>query len=312
MAGLLQGYRNKEDVKYWYDGFPFGRTPDIYNPWSVINFLSSGELRPYWANTSSNSLVSNLIREGDVSVKLAAESLMKGETVWAELDEEIAYDQLDGDETAIWSLLLAGGYLKISAMEDAFYGLVLTNHEVKWMFQKFIKRWFSRSGRNYSQFIKALLSDDLEGMNEYMNGITEKMFSFFDVGGSDPASHKKEKGEESHKSEWKKPEQFYHGFVLGLLVELDGRYEVTSNRESGLGRYDVALCPLDRGDDAVIIEFKAQNPGKGENTLADAVESALAQIEDKRYEAVLVSRGIPKEKIKKYGFAFCGKDVLIG
>ena len=295
----------KEKVKRWYDGFIFGNHADIYNPWSAINFLSTGKYDTYWANTSANSLVSKLIREGDKRVKITFERLLQGETVRCPIDEQIVYDQLDDNEAAIWSLLLASGYLKVLGhgeydSEELLlpeYELALTNHEVSLMFKGMVKKWFAVSLSDYNDFVKAMLAGDLESMNEYMNRIACEMFSFFDTG--------------KRASERSEPERFYHGFVLGLMVELGGRYSVTSNRESGFGRYDIMLEPGDGEKNAYIIEFKVYNPKK-EGTLEDTVCAALDQIEAKNYAAVLTGKGILEERIYKYGFAFEGKRVLIG
>ncbi len=295
----------KQEVKHWYDGFTFGNKTDIYNPWSIINYLDKKKLGAYWANTSSNSLVGNLIQGGSQGLKEDFETLLKGGTVTAEIDEQVVYHQLDEDEQAVWSLLLASGYLKVKALRSHAgesgkwgqeYELGLTNFEVLVMFQGMISRWFGRAAYGYNSFIKALLLGDVDAMNAYMNRVTAATFSYFDTASS-PS------GEE--------PERFYHGFVLGLMVDLSDRYVLTSNRESGFGRYDVMLEPRKAGDDGIILEFKVFQPRK-EKGLEDTVEAALKQIEEKRYEIALAEKGIPKERIRKYGFAFRGKEVLIG
>ena len=308
----------KEDIKQWYDGFTFGKTGDIYNPWSIINYLDTKRLAAYWANSSANSLAGKLIREGNKNIKLEFERLMQGETLRMEIDEQIVFNQLNTGKNAIWSLLLASGYLKAVATEYDdetgcfYYYLALTNWEVRIMFQRMIRDWFWEEGDSYNDFIKALLADDVKAMNFYMNKVALQTFSFFDSG-------KKPSEEE--------PERFYHGFVLGLMVELADKYVLTSNREkckasyACLGQYDVMLEPKTvRGDgvktggreaDAIIIEFKVQDASE-EMELSDTVASALEQIEEQNYEAGLIARGIPKERIRKYGFAFCGKKVLIG
>ncbi|MDE7309802.1 MAG: ATP-binding protein [Lachnospiraceae bacterium] len=291
-----------QDIKEWYDGFIFGKCRDIYNPWSILNFLDTGILEAYWANTSSNSLVGKLIRGGSRDIKIVMEDLLKKKSFHTQIDEQIVFNQLEDDESAIWSLLLAGGYLKVenySFNEDGEkeYDLVLTNKEVRIVFRQMIKKWFSRSKTFYNDFIKALLAGDMGAMNTYMNKVALATFSFFDSG--------KEPSEESE------PERFYHGFVLGLMVELADKYTITSNRESGFGRYDVMLEPKRREDDAVILEFKVHNSNK-EKDLQDTVKAALQQIEDKKYAAALEAKGIQTERIRKYGFAFKGKEVLIG
>ena len=298
----------KEKVKQWYDGFTFGSRKDIYNPWSIINFLSTGQLGTYWANSSSNRLAGKLIREGSREVKQRFEELLLGQHLFTVLDEQIVYNQLDNDEEAVWSLLLASGYLKVVSHEsyedndltydfsEPKYELTLTNLEVKRMFRTMIRGWFGKEKSNYNAFIKALLFGDVKAMNIYMNKVAMSMFSYFDTG-------KNPSGEE--------PERFYHGFVLGLMVELAERYVLTSNRESGFGRCDVMLEPRRAEDDGIIIEFKVQD-AEEEKELADTVKAALKQIEEKKYDTMLVEKGVPKEKIRSYGFAFRGKEVLIG
>ena len=294
----------KEKVKEWYDGFVFGKHRDIYNPWSILNFLDTGEYTTYWANTSSNSLVGKLIREGDRRIKLTFEKLLKGETIKCPIDEQIVYNQLDDNETAIWSLLVASGYLKVISYEnlllvgdeEPLYELNFTNYEVRRMFYRMVRGWFAKPGAGYNDFLNSLLLGDLKAMNYYMQRVTMEMFSYFDTG-------KGKFGEE--------PERFYHGFVLGLLVDLGKDYIVTSNRESGFGRYDVMIEPKDKTKDAFVLEFKVRDM-EDEKSLSETVEKALAQIEKKQYETDLIAKGIPKEKIRKYGFAFEGKQVLIG
>lgn len=233
----------KELVKSWYDGFVFGNTHDIYNPWSITNFLDKKQVRPYWADTSSNSMIDELIRKASTDIKEKMEELLQGKEIVVNFDEQIVFEQLD----------------------------------------------------NYNQFMKALLSDDIDAMNYYMNQIIMTTFSYFDVGQNEL-------------------ERFYHGFVLGLIADQTDIYEIRSNRESGFGRYDVMMIPKIKETKkypAIIMEFKVRNI-KREESLEDTVQTALTQIKEKCYDAELYDRGLKKEEIHHYGFAFEGKKVLIG
>ncbi len=290
----------KQQIKDWYDGFSFGKVTDIYNPWSIISFLDEGRIGIYWANTSSNSLVNKLIREGSPEVKKIFEQLIQGETIQMEIDEQIVYNQLFAKKNAIWSLLLASGYLKVvetvfvEKTGRTYYDLALTNKEVRIMFENMIQDWFAGND-DYNDFIRALLLDDVKAMNNYMNRVTTEMFSSFDTG-KRPSD--------------KQPERFYHGFVLGLMAEFADQYVITSNRESGFGRYDIMLEPRNAEYDAMLIEFKVQS--EEEKELSDTVQAALQQIDQKDYQVNLIAKGFLEERIRKYGFAFSGKKVLIG
>lgn len=295
----------KEEVKRWYDGFIFGTQKDIYNPWSILNYLDSKSYKTYWANTSANSLVGKLIREGNRTIKEKFERLLQGECIWSEIDEQIVYSQLNGNEKAVLSLLLASGYLKVCSYEKyeeitegtfPKYQLALTNLEVKFMFRRMIHDWFECVEPDYNDFVKAMFLGDTDAMNEYMNRVAMQTFSFFDTG---------------NRASGAEPERFYHGFVLGLLVDTQDRYDLKSNRESGFGRYDVVLEPKDiTRDVAVILEFKVLSPRK-EKGLEETAQAALQQIKDRRYREELQQHGMKAECIREYGFAFEGKKVLI-
>ena len=294
----------RDDVKRWYDGFVFGEHRDIYNPWSITNFLKEKKLRPYWASTSSNGLVSRLIQTAPPDIKQMMEDLISGREIVVNFDEQIVFSQLGKNKNAIWSLLMASGYLKPDKVEykgellEPWYHLSITNLETVSMFSNMFKGWFDSDSSNYGEFVQALLKGRLREMNIYMNDVALSTFSYFDVG--------------TQPSERTQPERFFHGFVLGLLVELRDIYEIKSNRESGYGRYDVMLVPKsdDRKYNAIILEFKVFD-SYDESTLEDTAQSALRQIEEKNYDAELIARGIEKERIRHYGFAFEGKRVLI-
>ena len=297
----------KEEVKRWYDGFTFGDKRDIYNPWSIINFLKFKRFKTYWADSSSNGLINSLVKTGSSYIKMMMEMLLKGETIAVPIDEQIVFSELDYSEDAVWSLMLASGYLKVISSDAltgdrtkaVMYNLALTNFEIKLMFENMILRWFSPAKMETNEFIKALINGDIESMNEYMNEVALNTFSSFDSG--------------KHTSDKKAPENFYHGFVLGLMVDQTQNYIIASNRESGFGRYDIMLEPIDKNNEkypGIVIEFKVINQRK-ENSLEETVAAALKQIEEKNYDAELIKRGVKAENIHHYGFAFKGKEVLI-
>lgn len=293
----------RNDVKKWYDGFTFGTQKDIYNPWSITNYLKEKKFSAYWASTSSNGLVNHLIQTSQPVIKEMMEELLNDREIVVNFDEQIVFDQLEKKENAIWSLMVASGYLKVNGIEYKgilqipLYHLKITNLETLGMFSEMFQGWFQNTGSNYNAFVRALLSGNIKEMNAYMNEVALATFSSFDTG--------------NHPSGKTQPERFYHGFVLGLLVELRDLYEVKSNRESGYGRYDVMLIPRQKKEMAFVLEFKVYD-SEEEKDLKDTVQSALNQIIEKNYDAELVERGVFKECIRHYGFAFEGKRVLIG
>ena len=308
------GYgEQKAKVKRWYDGFTFGVCTDIYNPWSIAAFINEGgKYDAYWSNTSGNGLVNQLIQKGTSDIKQTMEDLLQGKSFEAEIEEKIVFDQLNGSADAVWSLLLATGYLKVLNVRtldadeegvgeegDVWYTLTITNLETKRMFRKMVKDWFKNDSEvYYNEFIKALLNDNVKKMNTFMNKVALNTFSSFDSG--------------NKPSEQAEPERFYHGFVLGMVVNLSDAYKVRSNRESGFGRYDVMIEPFDKSKKAFILEFKVLDPDEDEKTLEDTLANARTQIEEKQYETELISSGYSPEQIRKYGFAFQGKECLIG
>ena len=325
----------KAAVKEWYDGFTFGDVKDIYNPWSIINYLQTGKIDSYWTDSSSNGIVNKLIKTGTPDVKEAMAVLISGGVIEKKIDEQIVFDQLDKNEDAIWSLLLASGYLCIESYKEVgrlkrkIYGLKLTNLEVERMFEVMIEQWFGEEKFNYNNFVKSLLNGDIESMNEYMNRVTRGVISYFDTGKT-PSDEEPERLASCYDCRGvangsslnccsnlyamtEKSSHFYHGLVLGLMVDQVDNYILNSNRESGFGRYDIMLESIDKNNEkypGIVIEFKVFNPKK-EDTLEETVKNALRQIKEKDYDAELIKRGVKEENIYHYGFAFKGKEVLI-
>ena len=325
----------KAAVKEWYDGFTYGDVKDIYNPWSIINYLQTGKIDSYWTDSSSNGIVNKLIKTGTPDVKEAMAVLISGGVIEKKIDEQIVFDQLDKNEDVIWSLLLASGYLCIESYKEVgrlkrkIYGLKLTNLEVERMFEVMIEQWFGEEKFNYNNFVKSLLNGDIESMNEYMNRVTRGVISYFDTGKT-PSDEEPERLASCYDCRGvangsslnccsnlyamtEKSSHFYHGLVLGLMVDQVDNYILSSNRESGFGRYDIMLEPIDKNNEklpGIVIEFKVFNQKK-EDTLEETVENALRQIKEKDYDAELIKRGVKEENIQHYGFAFRGKEVLI-
>ena len=325
----------KAAVKEWYDGFTYGDVKDIYNPWSIINYLQTGKIDSYWTDSSSNGIVNKLIKTGTPDVKEAMAVLISGGVIEKKIDEQIVFDQLDKNEDVIWSLLLASGYLCIESYKEVgrlkrkIYGLKLTNLEVERMFEVMIEQWFGEEKFNYNNFVKSLLNGDIESMNEYMNRVTRGVISYFDTGKT-PSDEEPERLASCYDCRGvangsslnccsnlyamtEKSSHFYHGLVLGLMVDQVDNYILSSNRESGFGRYDIMLEPIDKNNEklpGIVIEFKVFNQKK-EDTLEETVENALRQIKEKDYDAELIKRGVKEENIYHYGFAFKGKEVLI-
>ena len=296
----------KEKVKLWYDGFIFGESRDIYNPWSILNFIKARKFGSYWADSSSNGLVNKLVKTGSPNLKKTMEILIEGGVIEKRIDEQIVYNQLEKRENAVWSLLLASGYLRVVKIRyegdfrKRYYTLKLTNKEVEQMFEIMIEEWFDNGSNMTGDFIEAMLAGDLYAMNSYMNDIALDTFSSFDVAGKEESRIR--------------PENFYHGFVLGLMVDKREDYIIKSNKESGFGRYDVMMIPRDTENSnlpGLILEFKVINHSM-EKSLEETVKSALQQIEEKKYDTELLKAGVKKENIRHYGFAFEGKKVLIG
>ena len=280
----------KNEIQRWYDGYRIGNVEGIYNPWSLLNYLAKKELKPYWVNTSSNDLIKMTIKNS-VTAKEKMERLLKDEEVEVPINLETVIDGIEENEDNIWGLMLGTGYLKVVEVVDlaeGIYKVKLPNYEIKLLFQDIVRNWFKDKvqGNDLRSILKDLVELNLEEFEMKFTVLVREMFSYMDVGENTA-------------------ENFYHAFVLGMLVGLKDTYYVNSNRESGFGRYDIMLEPHDKSKNSFIMEFKAVN-GLRENTIEEAIENAKKQIEEKGYESNLQERGYTN--ITKMVFAFKGKE----
>ena len=281
----------KEEIKKWYDGYKMGNTEGIYNPWSILNYLKNKELIPYWVNTSSNDLI-KLILKNSATVKEKIEQLLRDEEIEVPINLETVIVGIEKNEENIWGLLLGTGYLKVTEVVDLAHGIYkvkIPNYEIKFLFQNIIREWFNDKviGNNLNTILKDLITLNLEEFEEKFKQLVIEMFSFMDVGKNTA-------------------ENFYHAFVLGMLVGLKDSYYVKSNRESGFGRYDIMLEPKDKNENSFVMEFKIYKEEK-EKTIEDTIENAKKQIEERKYAEDLEERGYTN--ITKMVFAFKGKEV---
>ena len=281
---------NKEKIKKWYDGYRIGNVEGIYNPWSILNYLTDKQLKPYWVNTSSNDLIKMTIKKS-TTVKEKMERLLKGEAIEVPIDLETIINGIEENENNIWGLMLGTGYLKVDEIVDlarGIYKVKLPNYEIKLLFENIVEEWFANKviGNDLNSILKDLVELKLDEFEIKFRKLVEEMFSYMDVGENTA-------------------ENFYHAFVLGMLVGLKDSYYVNSNRESGMGRYDIMLEPQDKTKNSFIIEFKVANNMK-ESTIEDVIENAKKQIEEKDYESNLRERGF--NNITKMVFAFKGKE----
>jgi hypothetical protein len=298
VAKLLQDYglqSRLSEIKKWYNGYHIGSCKGIYNPWSVLKCIeANGALASYWVNTSDNALMKQLITQGSDDLKADMETLLRGEVIGRKIEEGIIFSELEQSPNSIWSVLLYSGYLTIDAVPD--YGspclLRIPNIEVNELYKSIILDWFGKSinQNKYKLLLSSLITGDIDTFSQIFKEFLLSSVSVFDL----PA-------EES--------EKIYHAFILGMLIGLKDTYEVRSNRESGLGRYDVMLIPKNVNDLGIIMEFKKISPFK-KMDLETAVASALKQIEEKNYAQEFLDRGI--DRILYLGLAFEGKNVLIG
>ena len=283
--------KEKEEIPKWYDGYTIGNTKGIYNPWSILNYLKNKELMPYWVNTSSNDII-KLILKNSSTVKEKIERLLKGEAIEVKVDQETVIVGIEKNEDNIWGLLLGTGYLKVIEVVDLskkIYKVKIPNYEIKFLFEDIIDDWFRDKviGNDLNSILKDLVTLNLKEFEKKFEILVSQMFSYMDVGENTA-------------------ENFYHAFVLGMLVGLKDSYYVNSNRESGLGRYDIMLEPKDKNGNSFIMEFKVLE-NKEEKTIEETITNAKKQIEEKRYEENLKERGFTN--ITKMVFAFQGKEV---
>ncbi len=282
---------DKEEIKKWYDGYKIGDKEGIYNPWSILNYLTRKELRQYWVNTSSNDLI-KLVLKNSTTVKEKIERLLKGELIEVPINLETVIVGIENNEDNIWGLMLGTGYLKVVEVVDLpnkIYKVALPNYEIKLLFEQIIDNWFRNKvmGNDLQSILKDLVTLNLEEYEEKFKILVREMFSYMDVGENTA-------------------ENFYHAFVLGMLVGLKDSYYVNSNRESGMGRYDIMLEPKDKSGNSFIMEFKVYKEDK-EKTIEETIENAKKQIEEKGYENNLRERGF--KNITKIVYAFYGKEV---
>ena len=281
----------KEEIKKWYDGYTIGNTEGIYNPWSILNYLTDRKLMPYWVNTSSNDLI-KIILKNSVTVKEKIEQLLRDEEIEVPINLDTVIVGIEQNEENIWGLLLGTGYLKVTEVVDlatGIYKVKIPNYEIKFLFQSIIRDWFNDKviGNNLNTILKDLVTLKLDEFEKKFKVLVTQMFSYMDVGENTA-------------------ENFYHAFVLGMLVGLKDSYYVKSNRESGYGRYDIMLEPKDKNGNSFIMEFKVLE-NEEEKTIEETIENAKKQIEERKYEEDLQERGYTN--ITKMVFAFKGKEV---
>ncbi|TYQ16369.1 UNVERIFIED_CONTAM: PD-(D/E)XK nuclease superfamily protein [Acetivibrio alkalicellulosi] len=292
------GIQEGDKVRDWYNGYLFGEKNQrvIYNPWSIVMYIHKGTLKPYWINTSGNAIIKELATTGDRSIQFNIQNIIEGGTVDnVKIDENIVYSEIKKSDKSIWSFMLMSGYLKPVKLylreEGVYCDLKAPNKEVYYFFRNILENWFDETikGGSVDEMLKALLTGDVRTFYKIFATTVERTFSYHDVGED-------------------KAESFYHAFVLGMLVYIDKEYDIKSNRESGYGRYDVMIIPKDKRKKGIIIEFKKVDKYENE-TLETALNAALKQIEDKKYDEELKGLGI--NDIVKIGIAFKGKEVKV-
>ena len=272
-----------EEVKKWYDGYKFGNS-EVYNPWSIINYLRTKELQAYWVNTSDNALIYDSLKNSTVDVFNNLQTLFEGKEIKKEISPFFTFEELSKFD-GIWQLMVYNGYLKISEkISNDEYMIKIPNYEIQTFFKKGFIDKFLVSGNYFNPMMDALLDGDIEEFERRLQNIFLVNTSFYDLKG----------------------EKVYHSLFLGMLIWLRDKYEVKSNGERGHGRYDAMLIPLDKIKPAYVFEFKVSKTIKGLNAKA---EEALEQIKEKQYDAGLKEKGILK--IYRIGIAFKGKNVKV-
>ena len=293
MAAYYQAEDKFEEICQWYDGYRFGNT-DIFNPWSVINYFRNDcQARAYWQSTGSNDIIGEILNEADESVYEKLHAILQGESFLTYIDTGVIYPQIRNNPSSVYSFLLVAGYLKVLRSDTAFSSdymceVALPNKEIAFVYNKEILQKLSPilPPSTAISIQEAIYTNNLKMLNEKLRTLLLQSASSFDTVG----------------------ENFYHGLLLGLCAVMDNRYIITSNRESGEGRYDLALCPRDNTLPGILIELKY---GKNCDTdqLKQLASSALAQIRDRMYDTEMTARGVTT--VYKYGVAFCGKQVEI-
>ncbi len=283
----------KDDVKSWYDGYLFGDT-EVYNPWSIINYVKDTIYhntefpKPYWSNTSSNSIIHELVVKADSSTVQEIEHLLMGEAIEKPVHEDIAYGDIHQSEDNLWNFLFFTGYLKAAGRSfhsDIIYlKMKIPNREIRYIYNNTIQEWFHKKteAADFSSLYRAILSGDTETAENFLKKQLRESISFMDSA-----------------------EKFYHGFLLGLLGGLQD-YRKKSNLESGSGRYDITLIPYDEQQPAVILELKR---AKKFTEMENLCREALHQIDEKNYADALIEEGYPI--ILKYGVCFCKKSCMV-
>ena len=293
IARYYQAEDKYDEICEWYDGYKFGNT-EIFNPWSVINYFRNGcQPRAYWQSTGSNDIIGEILSGADETIYEKLNALLQGESFFTYIDTGVIYPQVKSNPSSVYSFLLVAGYLKVIKSEPSFSGdfmceVALPNKEITFVYNKEILQKLNNIVPQATAISiqEAIYSGDTAALQKNLGTLLMQSVSSYDTIG----------------------ENFYHGLVLGLCATLDNRFYITSNRESGEGRYDICLCPKDGKLPGILIELKAAKDCP-EDELKELSEKALAQIDARKYETELTVKGV--RNILKYGVAFSGKRVMI-